>query len=701
MLIMGLAGTWLSGDYAQAADFFRYRLAQNLRAGHGLVYNSGDHDLLALHPLPVLLLAPASTHAPPAAVWITVLAYALAGAVLVRWLPYAGLSRFETGATLLLWLVAWPVWAGIRAPAALTQCLILGGLALAEHNRLRWAGLVAGMAALVQPEGVLAIAALGVFLAGHPRSARYWLTAGLPGGLWLIVARTAFTEGGLSDLVLAGVPAGSQITWQGALWVGLLALLALSQGISGADRRLWFLTWWAALELVAQVIVLGHPNPAYSAPLALAVSVGLVAGSRRLPVRLRWATVGGMVVGAVGLLALAPPRTAADTARDIALARHLSIPAGASIAHDRSDAFSYYVSSAESAVYRLDGVYSVPLAELLDHGDQTSPVVALAPDFLYFNADHGPLAGVNLTAAEIAPLGYREHSDWLPAEGTLPGDQLWQRGAAVGTWGETQPVQLDYGADLQLTGYALDRVRVSAEGVVRLRLDWSLDKHPGNFIEVILTALTNDGQPVASTQSRYPADIWQPPAIHTYQALAIPVDAPPGVLNVFITIGYQASNLNQYNVLKLLVPLPPPDEASLAAGNLFGTLGSVQLMGAQVSASDGVLQVDLTWNTTRSLHDDYRVFAHLVPGGDVVPAAQDDGPPFAGRYPTSLWEPGEWVPDTRRIPLENVTPGDYVVRVGLYRPEDGERLRGDQGDSISIARVQIMADGSAVVFLPE
>jgi hypothetical protein len=71
---------------------------------------------------------------------------------------------------------------------------------------------------------------------------------------------------------------------------------------------------------------------------------------------------------------------------------------------------------------------------------------------------------------------------------------------------------------------------------------------------------------------------------------------------------------------------------------------------------------------------DYNVFVHLIDAaGQLVATA--DGPPRGGSYPTGAWLPGDIVPDERRLALPSELPsGSYELRVGLYRPETGERL---------------------------
>lgn len=71
---------------------------------------------------------------------------------------------------------------------------------------------------------------------------------------------------------------------------------------------------------------------------------------------------------------------------------------------------------------------------------------------------------------------------------------------------------------------------------------------------------------------------------------------------------------------------------------------------------------------------DYTVFVHLLDGNGRI-VAQRDGQPGDGFYPTSIWDPGEVVPDEYAIIVPPDLPaGDYEVVVGMYYFPTGERL---------------------------
>jgi hypothetical protein len=62
-----------------------------------------------------------------------------------------------------------------------------------------------------------------------------------------------------------------------------------------------------------------------------------------------------------------------------------------------------------------------------------------------------------------------------------------------------------------------------------------------------------------------------------------------------------------------------------------------------------------------------------------------------GIYPTTLWQPGEFVTDVHTIPVPpNLPPGEYSLEVGLYLAETGMRLpiAGDD-DHVILEKVNI------------
>jgi hypothetical protein len=114
-----------------------------------------------------------------------------------------------------------------------------------------------------------------------------------------------------------------------------------------------------------------------------------------------------------------------------------------------------------------------------------------------------------------------------------------------------------------------------------------------------------------------------------------------------------------------------------------------------VAAGDE-LRVTLYLQAQQRLQEDYSVFVHL---DDLRPnyiswSLSEERSP--ADMPTSGWTPGFYVSDGHVLTISPETPpGMYVLRVGLYRPDTGERLPvlDEEGvvvsDSINLARIRV------------
>jgi len=91
------------------------------------------------------------------------------------------------------------------------------------------------------------------------------------------------------------------------------------------------------------------------------------------------------------------------------------------------------------------------------------------------------------------------------------------------------------------------------------------------------------------------------------------------------------------------------------------------------------LRLHLFWEALSNIDEDYTVFVHLL-GDDGAIISQRDSQPLEGTYPTFLWEKGEVIVDEYLLTVPgDVSPGEHVVEVGMYRLDTIERLTVKEG----------------------
>ncbi len=117
-------------------------------------------------------------------------------------------------------------------------------------------------------------------------------------------------------------------------------------------------------------------------------------------------------------------------------------------------------------------------------------------------------------------------------------------------------------------------------------------------------------------------------------------------------------------------PIPNPQTVRLGE--------AIQLRGFSVDASQirpgGSLPLTLYWQATAPVPTDFTVFVQVLDSRGKL-AAQMDGQPIHGYFPTSQWPVGEFVPDQVDVPLPADLPaGTYTVITGMYNLQTLERL---------------------------
>jgi hypothetical protein len=104
----------------------------------------------------------------------------------------------------------------------------------------------------------------------------------------------------------------------------------------------------------------------------------------------------------------------------------------------------------------------------------------------------------------------------------------------------------------------------------------------------------------------------------------------------------------------------------------------VELLGYDLDTAElkagGTLALTLYWKALSEMDTSYTVFIHLLDAEDKI-WGQRDSLPGNGSLPTTGWLPGEIIADRFEVPVQpDAPPGQYVIEIGMYRAETGQRL---------------------------
>ncbi len=257
---------------------------------------------------------------------------------------------------------------------------------------------------------------------------------------------------------------------------------------------------------------------------------------------------------------------------------------------------------------------------------------------------------------------------------------------------------------LKLLGYSLPSRRAEPGGGLPLRLYWQSLAPVLSDTLTFAVLLDSQQQPYGQVD-RYPSGYYSPilwaegEVVIDDFVLPVQPNAPPGVYQLHIGQYYlvngrpQSLSLLQQGQLTgqsavVIRPLkvggPPPDivvtnpkpQVSLnqSFGNQITLLGYDLTLPPQDSQRNPpTLNLTLYWRADVPPAVDYTTFLHLRDAANQT-VAQQDSPPAAGRYPTSLWAPGEIIRDELVLPLDSLPSGEYTLIVGLYELDSDARL---------------------------
>jgi hypothetical protein len=273
-----------------------------------------------------------------------------------------------------------------------------------------------------------------------------------------------------------------------------------------------------------------------------------------------------------------------------------------------------------------------------------------------------------------------------------------------------QPLLAEFDA-LRLLGYERDRTSVRQGEALHLGLYWQAASSLADLVVSLNLRSEADGKLLPLWEGRpvhgtYPTDQW---AVGTVvldrYGLTVHHDAPPGEYTLLLAVrehdggGQSAGEVVSLAELRVesvdrrtvVPPIQHPLRANL--GDRIEFLGYD--LDRRRLAPGETLDLTLYWRALTAMDASYTVFTHLLDEANQI-WAQQDNPPVSGTYPTTLWVSGEVVVDEYELVVKaDAPPGEYVVEIGLYVAETGQRLPVLDdigqivGDRILLGQVQV------------
>jgi len=261
-----------------------------------------------------------------------------------------------------------------------------------------------------------------------------------------------------------------------------------------------------------------------------------------------------------------------------------------------------------------------------------------------------------------------------------------------------------HGEHAAIIGGRLEPEAARPGDTVWVAIHWQVLQPFDRDYTVFVHLLDHLGQSLAEANSwpglgAYPTRLWQPATtIADRYPVVIPHDVvAPALLRA--EVGFFAPETGEglpsrsadgrpaSSIVGSLRLLPRQPAQSQPAFRTPARLGDrIRLLGYDLTPAGPIapgkrLTLTLYWQADDRAIEDYTVMLHLLGPGDAI-AAQGDGPPRAGAWPTSAWEPGQPVTDHRTLVIPpNAAAGRYEVWVGLY----GLSATGSAGDRLPIA----------------
>lgn len=717
--------------------FITYRYAANLRDGLGLRYNPGEWVLGTTAPLFALLLGGLGLLVADIAWlghWVGILSW-----VGVAW---AGMALFwqegRPGAALVAGLLVAVQPAVLHSVGMETPFLLLLMLLVALawfSGRKVLTVILAAALILTRQDSALWLLFLGLEV--WRREGRLPWREGLATGLltspWFLFAAWRYGRilpnsalakiGQTSRMPVEGLPpfwlGWLQTVTAGLAWPGMVALVAAVLGGLWAvwqAPRFWWLPAWVLAYGLFYTLVGAVTFPWYFVPPLLgvlmlaALGLGLLLGDGMTadqPERGRATWLRPLVALLLLLLLLVGYGREAVVAAGrqhgyqpayVPAGRWLAenAPAGAQVATIEIGVLGY-----ESQRPILDTMGLVS-ADMTDHqfGWQETLVYALHA--------HRPEYAVTLpnTAWDGLINEWWFQAQYWPAA-TFDNVTIYERRPEPATQ-QITPVNADLANGLTVTEFTIADPMLRPGETLDVTVGLSVSEPQSSdylFTLYLVDAQTFEQQAVQRVEpfaGRYPGRLWQPGDHFAVPVrLEIPATLPAGAYH----LGVVVFDVTQERGLPWR-DAPEGGPADIQAGWLrVGSPSAVEdiegterlvvdatweegMRLAAVGVPAGAAQpgadmpLQLAWAVEQNTQRDLTIFVHLVDEQEEL-VAQWDGRPFAGRWPTPVWQAGEQFTQTVIVPLPEMLPaGTYGLRIGLYDQEGRVALTAGAGGSV-------------------
>lgn len=706
--------------------YITYRYADNLRRGLGLVYNPGEWVLGTTTPLFALVLGTLgliTRDLETIAHWMGVFGWIVAAwaAMAVLWhaqRPRAGLVAalmlavepsfmpslgMETHMLVALMLAV--AWAWLSGRKRLTA-LVTAALLLTRLDSALWLlllGLEVWRSERILPwrEGLCAL------LLASPWLAFAWWRYGS------ILPNSASAKLGQNQLMPVG---GQSSLWQMSWETGTAGIHPVVVGIMVAAlllgiwalvryaRALWWLVAWTILYvgIYAWLEVASFPwyfvPPLTSVCLIMGLGFGHVLGDRgvegkdlRPEIHRRIAPRLLAAFGALALLALLLNRGAHMRATSAYRGyREAYVPVGQWLANNtptKSNVLSIEIGVigylSQRPIVDTMGLVSPDMAR-----HQVGWVETLAYALDAYQPDYAVALPNTAWDGIVDRWWFQEQYE--PAA-HFDEVTLYRRRESPAAMIDI-PFQVNYVDGLTLSGVRVNnwRIRPGITLEVWLHVDVQ-SPPPGGYLVTLylMDAQTYERFAVTTVEpfdGRYGSQRWQAgDQLSIPVRVEVPDDLEPGAYRLGVIVydiererGLALRDLPDVpdpdvhiGWFRLGSPAPPSAPSDLATQPLHvqwrdGIELTAIRLPFQPLAPGAVLPVHFVWQTSQPVSRNLTVFVHLIDAREEI-VAQKDRPPFDGRWPTPVWQPGEVLRDTYELALPDaLAADDYGLRFGFY-----------------------------------